>query len=312
MTTAFVFPGQGSQKVGMGRAWVDSSAAAAEVFRRADEVLGFSVSRLCFEGPEEKLQLTANTQPAILTTSVAILAAVAEIDIEPAVVAGHSLGEYSALVTAGSLSLEDALRLVRRRGELMQQAVPVGEGAMAAVLGLDSTAVSEVADDASSTSEICAVANFNSPVQTVLAGDAAAIDRAVVLAKERGARRAVLLPVSAPFHSPLMAPAREGLTPMLEETEFMDPKIPVVDNVDAVEPANGAAVRDALRRQIDSPVRWVESVERMQAHHGATRFVEIGPGTVLSGLIRRIVSDVEVISVSGPDSLEALESASAG
>ena len=312
MTTAFVFPGQGSQKVGMGRAWVDSSAAAAEVFRRADEVLGFSVSRLCFEGPEEKLQLTANTQPAILTTSVAILAAVAEIDIEPAVVAGHSLGEYSALVTAGSLSLEDALRLVRRRGELMQQAVPVGEGAMAAVLGLDSTAVSEVADDASSTSEICAVANFNSPVQTVLAGDAAAIDRAVVLAKERGARRAVLLPVSAPFHSPLMAPAREGLTPMLEETEFMDPKIPVVDNVDAVEPANGAAVRDALRRQIDSPVRWVESVERMQAHHGATRFVEIGPGAVLSGLIRRIVSDVEVISVSGPDSLEALESASAG
>jgi [acyl-carrier-protein] S-malonyltransferase len=296
----------------MGRDWVESSPAAAKVFQRADETLGFSVRDLCFEGPEDELQLTANTQPAILTTSVAILAGLAGTGIEPVVMAGHSLGEYSALVAAGSLTLEDALRLVRSRGELMQEAVPVGQGAMAAVLGLGSVAVAEVAVEASSGSEVCAVANYNSPVQTVLAGDAPAIDRAVVLAKERGARRAVILPVSAPFHSPLMAPAREGLTPMLAETEFLDPKIPIVDNVDAVEPTTGAAARDALRRQIDSPVRWVESVERMRTAHSVTRFVEVGPGAVLTGLIRRIVPDVEVISLSTPDNLEALEPASAG
>jgi [acyl-carrier-protein] S-malonyltransferase len=219
--------------------------------------------------------------------------------------AGHSLGEYSALVAAGSLELEDALRLVRRRGELMQDAVPVGEGAMAAVLGLEAEEVAEVAAQAAG-DDVCAVANLNSPVQTVLAGSAAAIDRAVVLAKERGARRAVPLPVSAPFHSPLMAPARERLTPMLEETPFEAPLPPVISNVDAREVATGAEARDGLRRQIDAPVRWVESVERMHVEHGVERFVEVGPGSVLCGLIRRIVPGVETISSADPSGLEGL------
>lgn len=306
MRTAFVFPGQGSQKIGMGAAWAESSPLAAEVFDRADETLGFPLSALCWQGPEEDLQLTANTQPAILTVSVAIFRALAERGIRPAVMAGHSLGEYSALVAAGCLSLEDALRLVRRRGELMQAAVPVGEGAMAAVLGLDAEAVADVAEQAAG-DDVCAVANLNSPIQTVLAGSAAAIDRAVELAKEHGARRAVRLAVSAPFHSPLMAPAREGLTPMLEETNFGSSTPPVVSNVDARETAGGAAARDALRRQIDSPVRWVESVVHMVQEHDIERFVEVGPGAVLCGLIRRIVPGVRTVSLSEPDNLSELE-----
>jgi [acyl-carrier-protein] S-malonyltransferase len=305
MKTAFVFPGQGSQKVGMGAAWADASPLVAEVFERADAALGVSISRLCWEGPEEDLQLTANTQPAILTVSVAIHRELAARGLEAAVMAGHSLGEYSALVAAGSLELEDALRLVRRRGELMQDAVPVGEGAMAAVLGLEAEEVAQVARQAAD-GDVCAVANLNSPVQTVLAGSAAAIDRAIALARERGARRAVQLPVSAPFHSPLMAPAREGLTPLLEATGFEPPVPPVVSNVDALEVATGAEARDGLRRQVDAPVRWVESVERMHAEHGVERFVEVGPGSVLCGLIRRIVPGVETISVAEPSGLEGL------
>ncbi len=306
VTTAFVFPGQGSQAVGMGKAWSDASDAAAAVFERADAALGFPLSRLCWEGPAEELNLTANTQPAMLTAAAAVLAALGERGIRASVVAGHSLGEYTALVAAGSLELEDALRLVRRRGELMQEAVPVGEGAMAAVLGLDPALVAEVAAEAAG-DEVCAVANLNSPVQTVLAGHAAAIDRAVALAGERGARRAVVLPVSAPFHSPLMAPAREGLTPMLEETAFADPTVPVISNVDASEVTTGDAAREALRRQIDSPVRWVESVERMHREHGVERFIEVGPGSVLTGLIRRIAKGAGTISLSGPETLESLD-----
>lgn len=309
MRTAFVFPGQGSQAVGMGRSWAERSDAAAEIFTRADEALGFALSRLCWEGPIEELNLTANTQPALLAASIAVLAALDELAIEPridpVVVAGHSLGEYSALVAAGSLELEDALALVRRRGQLMQEAVPVGAGAMAAVLGLDPAGAATLAAEAAG-DEVCAVANLNSPVQTVLAGHTGAIERAVAAAKGHGARRAVLLPVSAPFHSPLMAPAREGLTPLLEATAFADPRVPVVTNVDAAAVTSGKDAREALRRQIDSPVRWIESVETMRRDHGVERFVEIGPGSVLSGLVRRIVDGVEAVSVSEPGDLEAL------
>jgi len=309
MRTAFVFPGQGSQKVGMGAEWAELWPRAAQLFARADETLGQSISSLCWHGPEDELQLTANTQPALLTVSIAIHGELAARGIEPVAMAGHSLGEYSALVAAGCLEFDDALRLVRRRGELMQAAVPVGVGAMAAVLGLDAEAVTAIAAEAAE-EDVCAVANLNSPVQTVLAGSVAAIDRAVLLAREHGARRAVKLAVSAPFHSPLMAPAREGLTPMLEETAFAAPTVPVISNVDAQPLADGDAARDALRRQIDSPVRWVESIERMHRERGVERFVEVGSGAVLSGLIRRIVPGVETLTLSDPRNLEQLVAAS--
>lgn len=289
----------------MGRAWAERSDVAAAVFERADRVLGFPLSRLCWEGPEEELQLTVNTQPAILTVSVAVREVLAANGLEPCAVAGHSLGEYSALVAAGSLTLEDGLKLVRRRGELMQQAVPPGEGAMAAILGLEAEAVEAVAAEAAG-NEVCAVANYNSPVQTVLAGTTAAIERAVALAKERGARRAVPLAVSAPFHSPLMAPAREGLAPMLASTRIEAPVVPVVTNVDAREAVSGEAVRDALERQIDSPVRWVESIRRLAEKHAVERFVEVGPGNVLCGLVRRIVPDRETVSAADPSVLDEL------
>jgi [acyl-carrier-protein] S-malonyltransferase len=304
---AFVFPGQGSQKVGMGRVWADASAAARRAFEEADDALGFPLSQLCFEGPEEDLNLTANTQPALLATSVAVLRAFGELapELSPVAVAGHSLGEYSALVAAGTLDFADALRLVRRRGELMQEAVPVGVGAMAAIIGMDPEAIAGVAADAAQ-GEVCAVANLNGPGQTVIAGHKAAIDRAVALAKERGARKATLLAVSAPFHSPLMRPAREGMTPLLEATEFRDPKVPVVTNVDAAPATSGATARDALVRQIDGPVRWVESVLRMEEDLGVQAFVEVGPGNVLAGLTRRIVKAARTTAVSDPDHLRQL------
>ena len=308
MVTAFVFPGQGSQKVGMGQAWADQFAQARAAFDEADEVLGFELSRLCWEGPEEKLQLTANTQPAILTVSVAAWRAAADSGLAPEVVAGHSLGEYSALVAAGTLAFADALRLVRRRGELMQEAVPVGVGAMAAMIGLPAAEVERIAQEAAG-DEVCAVANYNAPIQTVVAGHRRAVERAVDLAKERGAKRALLLPVSAPFHCELMRPAREALTPLLEATEFHDPRVPVMTNVDAAPATTGAAARDALARQVDSPVRWVESIERMVADHGVERFVEIGPGAVLTGLMRRIARGTQAASLAEPDALAVLQAA---
>ncbi len=308
---AFVFPGQGSQSVGMGRAWAAGFEESRRAFEEADDVLGFALSRLCWEGPEGELQLTANTQPAILATSVAIHRVVAARGYEPAVVAGHSLGEYTALVAAGALAFADALELVRRRGELMQRAVPVDVGAMAAVLGLDAEQVAEVAAEAAG-DEVCVVANKNAPIQTVVAGHKAAVERAVALAAERGARRAVLLPVSAPFHSPLMRPAREGLTPSLEATTFSDPRMPVVTNVDAAPATTAAAVRDALVRQVDGPVRWVESVEWMAGAGGVGTFVEIGPGAVLSGLIRRTVQGPKALSVAEPAALDGALAALAG
>ena len=303
---AFVFPGQGSQKVGMGKDWADAFPTAAAVFVEADHVLGMPLSRLCWEGPAEQLQLTANLQPALLATSVAILRVLEEHEVCPAVVAGHSLGEYSALVAAKVLDLPDALRLVRRRGELMQEAVPVGQGAMAAVLGLAADQVAEAAAEASTEGETCTVANLNSPEQTVIAGHKAAVERAIPLLQARGAKRALMLPVSAPFHSPLMRPAREGLEPRLRATEFRDPVVPVVTNVDARPATSGDAARDALVRQIDAPVRWVESVLWMAEEAGVERFVEVGPGSVLCGLIKRIVAGSRPSSCGGPEGLQAL------
>lgn len=311
MSTALVFPGQGSQKVGMGRAWVERFPLARETFAEADEALGFALSRLCFEGPEPDLQLTANTQPAILAVSVAIWrVARAEGLVRDATVtmhAGHSLGEYSAHVAAGTLTFADALRLVRRRGELMQAAVPVGQGAMAAVLGADAAQVAALAAAAAAAvpGEVCVVANDNAPGQTVIAGHRAAVEQAIVLAKEYGARKAMLLPVSAPFHSPLMAPARAGLAPLLAATTFADPRPPVMVNVDATLVTTGEAAREALVRQVDGPVRWVESV-RVMADAGVTRCVELGPGAVLAGMIKRIVEGVAVVSVSEPEGLAVL------
>jgi [acyl-carrier-protein] S-malonyltransferase len=313
---ALVFPGQGSQKVGMGRAWAEAAAwaetakEARRTFEEADEALGFPLSRLCWEGPEEELGLTANTQPALLATSIAIHRALgsAGLQVEPAAVAGHSLGEYSALVAAGALGFADALRLVRRRGQLMQEAVPVGVGAMAALIGLDDQASAAVAADAANDgdTEVCVVANYNSPGQTVLAGHKAAIDRAVVLARERGARKATLLPVSAPFHSPLMRPARDGMAPALAAVGFRDPRVPVVTNVDAAPVATGEAARDALVRQIDSPVRWVESVRWMHESAGVQVFLEVGSGNVLTGLNRRIATGTVCTSLSDPEQLRKL------
>ncbi|HVT57238.1 MAG TPA: ACP S-malonyltransferase [Thermoanaerobaculia bacterium] len=310
---ALVFPGQGSQKVGMGRAWAVASPAARQTFAEADTVLGMALARLCWEGPESELNLTASTQPALLTVSVAIYRALEEGFAPgaapassggalplPVAMAGHSLGEYSALVAAGALDFGDALRLVRRRGELMQEAVPVGGGAMAAIIGLDAAAVAAIAADAAQ-GEVCAVANLNGPAQTVLAGHRQAIERAVDLARQRGARKATLLAVSAPFHSPLMRPARLGMAELLAKTVFDDPRVPVVTNVDAAPVTSGAAARDALIRQIDSPVRWVESVAWMAAQAGVESFVEVGPGNVLSGLNRRIATGVEAASVSEPE-----------
>ncbi len=304
---AFVFPGQGSQKVGMGRVWAEASAAARQTFEEADEALGFPLSQLCWEGPEEELNLTANTQPALVAAAIAVHRALGELapELRPVAVGGHSLGEYSALVAAGALGFGDALRLVRRRGQLMQEAVPVGVGAMAAIIGLDAAAIAGIAADAEQ-GEVCAVANYNGPGQTVIAGHKAAVDRAVVLAKERGARKATLLAVSAPFHSPLMRPAREGMAPLLAATEFRDPEVPVVTNVDAAPVTSGEAARDALVRQIDSPVRWLESVLLMEKDLGVEVFMEVGPGNVLSGLTRRIVQAARTTAVSDPAHLRQL------
>jgi [acyl-carrier-protein] S-malonyltransferase len=303
-TIAFLFPGQGSQKVGMGRVWADASPEARQTFEEADEALGFPLSRLCWEGPEEELNLTANTQPALVAAAVAVYRALGALapELKPIAMAGHSLGEYSALVAAGALGFADALRLVRRRGELMQEAVPVGQGAMAAIIGLDPEAIAALAADAAQ-GEICAVANLNGPAQTVIAGHKGAIDRAVALARERGARKATTLAVSAPFHSPLMRPAREGMSPLLLEAEFQDPRLPVVTNVDAAPVTTGDAARDALVRQIDSPVRWAESVQWMEEVAGVEAFVEVGPGNVLSGLTRRIARSARTTAVSDPDHL---------
>jgi [acyl-carrier-protein] S-malonyltransferase len=299
---ALLFPGQGSQFVGMGRKLYEESTAARAVFDEADAVLGFSVSRLCFEGPEEELKLTANTQPAILTHSVAALRALKERDPDRlrgvAFAAGHSLGEYSANIAAGSLSFAEALRLVHARGGFMQEAVGPGVGAMAAILGLAAEEVSRACEEAAQ-GEVVAPANFNSPEQTVIAGHAGAVERASEICRARGARRAIPLPVSAPFHCALMAPARDRMRPLLEKAQFQDSGWPVVTNEAAIPRARGGELRDALVRQIDSPVRWVESVRALR-REGVDRALEIGPGKVLAGLVKRIEKGIAVESYGGP------------
>src|ERR1044071_5208391 len=263
MSLALIFPGQGSQAPGMGRELAEAYAAAREVFEEADEALGFALSRLCFEGLAEELQLTENTQPAILATSVAALRAAEREGLpRPGFVAGHSLGEYSALVAAGALSLKDAVQTVRKRGRYMQEAVPVGAGAMAAVLGGEFEMIEAVCREAAHESEICSPANINSPGQIVIAGSAAAVERALPMLKERGAKRAIALKVSAPFHCALMLPAQERLAADLDRVEFKDLSVPLVTNVDAAVIRTGAEARASLVRQVSSPVRWRESVER--------------------------------------------------
>jgi [acyl-carrier-protein] S-malonyltransferase len=303
MSLAFVFPGQGAQAVGMGRALSEAFPESRAVYEEADAALGLALSRLCFGGPESELQLTANTQPALLATSVAALRPLVNRGVRPGWVAGHSLGEYSALVAAGAIGLADALRTVRRRGEYMQEAVPVGVGAMAAILGLDLPAVEAACREAAG-EEVVSPANVNSPGQVVIAGHAAAVERASALCRSRGAKRAVKLPVSAPFHCALMKPAQDRLAAELARVPFRDPEVPLVNNVDARVVRDGAACRDGLVRQVSGAVRWQESVEVL-AREGVDVFVEVGPGTVLSGLVRKIVRDARVLNVDSPESLAA-------
>jgi [acyl-carrier-protein] S-malonyltransferase len=306
---AYIFPGQGSQYAGMGRALAESFAAARAVFEEADEALGFRVSRLCFGGSAEELQLTENTQPAILTTSVAALRALeAEGFAPPSFVAGHSLGEYSALVAAGALSLTDAVRTVRARGRYMQEAVPVGTGAMAAILGADARMVEEACAEAAR-GEVCSPANLNSPKQTVIAGDAAAVDRAMEILKSRGVRKVVKLNVSAPFHCALMNQAQERLARDLEKIEFKDLSVPLVTNVDAKLNTNGAEARASLVRQVSSPVRWSESIELLTKEHGVETFVEVGAGKVLAGLVKQIAPGVRTLNVEDAAGVEAARGA---
>jgi [acyl-carrier-protein] S-malonyltransferase len=300
---AFVFPGQASQYPGMGKELAEKYAAAKSTFDEADKALGFSISRLCFEGTEDDLKLTANTQPAILTCSVAICRVLAEKGLEPDYVAGHSLGEYSALVAAGSLQFADAVRLVRKRGAYMQDAVPAGVGAMAAIMGLSHAVVADVCKRAAQ-GEVCAPANLNSPDQTVISGHAGAVKRAVELASQAGAKRAVILPVSAPFHSALMMPMQQNLEQDLRGAEFSDLRVPLVTNVDADTTTGGSEAREALIRQVSMPVRWEESV-RMLIDEGVNTFVEVGPGRVLTGLLRQIERSVAALNVEDEKSLAA-------
>jgi len=301
---AAMFPGQGAQHPGMGRALASESEAAASAFSEADRALEIGLSAICFSGSEADLARTEVTQPAILATSVAAFRAFRERGGGmPVAVAGHSLGEYSAHVVAGTLSLADALRSVRRRGRFMQEAVPEGEGAMAAILGLDRETVTRVCAEAAR-GEVVACANFNGPGQVVIAGSAAAVVRASEAALAAGAKRAVPLQVSAPFHCSLMEPAARRLAPVLEAVPFRDPAVPVYTNVDAEPVTSGAAAREALVRQVASAVRWDDLVVKM-AEDGATTFVEFGPGKVLAGLVRRLRKDATVLSVGDPDGVAA-------
>jgi len=300
---AFVFPGQASQYAGMGKELAEKYPAARAVFDEADKALGISVSKLCFEGTEDELKLTANTQPCILTVSVAAYRVLADKGITPDYVAGHSLGEYAALVAAGSLKFADAVKLVHKRGAYMQDAVPAGQGAMAAIMGLSPTVVLGVCKRAAE-GEICAPANLNSSEQTVISGHAGAVKRAVEIASQSGAKRAVILAVSAPFHSALMMPAQEKLEKDLKAVPFGELQVPLVTNVDADTIRSGEEARSALVRQVSMPVRWEESM-RMLLDEGVNTFVEVGPGRVLTGLMRQIERSVASLNVEDEKSLQA-------
>jgi len=305
-----VFPGQGSQYPGMGKDLAEKYPTAKEVFDQANAALGFSISDLCFNGPAEDLKLTANTQPSILAVSAAAHAALLSMGLRPDFVAGHSLGEYSALVAAGAMSIAEAAPLVRKRGTYMQEAVPVGTGAMAAILGAELELIETACKEAAN-GEVCSPANLNSPGQIVIAGNQGAVERAVELLKSRGVRRAVMLPVSAPFHCALMRPAQERLTEDLNRIRFNPLTCPLVNNVDAQIVTDGDVARDALVRQVTAPVRWEESIRRLIAE-GVTRFVEVGPGRVLCGLIRQIDKQVTTMNVEDEATLLAAVEALSG
>jgi [acyl-carrier-protein] S-malonyltransferase len=300
---AFLFPGQASQYPGMGKDLAANFPESRAVFDEADAALGFSISQLCFDGSEEALKLTENTQPAILTVSVAAYRALASRGIEPDFAAGHSLGEYSALVAAGALEFSDAVKLVRQRGRYMQEAVPAGEGAMAAILGLSPADVAEVCKKAAG-GEVLSPANLNSPEQTVIAGGAAAVKRAVETASQSGAKRAVILSVSAPFHCAMLMPAQQRLEPDLRAAKFSDLRFPLVTNADAEAITSGDEARESLIRQVTMPVRWLESVREM-IEQGVNIFVEVGPGKVLSGLLRQIDRSVRCFNTEDAASLQA-------
>lgn len=305
---AYIFPGQGSQAIGMGKDLADNFPAAKKVFEEADEALGFSLSGLCWAGNEEELALTQNTQPAILTTSIAAFRAMESEGFPmPDYVAGHSLGEYSALVAAGALSFGDAVKTVRNRGKYMQEAVPVGIGAMAAILGLDLDGIEAGCAEAAQ-GQVCSAANINSPGQIVIAGNTKAIDRACQILKEKGAKRAIKLNVSAPFHCALMMPAQEKLAADLENIGYTDLRFPIVQNVDAEFNSESGNVKDALTRQVSSPVRWLQSVEKLIAN-GVDTFVEVGAGKVLSGLVKQINRDVRIMNIENSESLRATQAA---
>ena len=300
---AFVFPGQGSQYPGMGKDVAQEFAEAGEVFAQADRVLGFSLSRVCFEGPEAELQLTETTQPAVLATSIALFRILEKQQRLPDFVAGHSLGEYSALVAAGGLDFQDAVRLVRQRGRFMQEAVPVGEGAMAAVLGLKGPVIEAICREVAQ-NEVVSPANINSADQIVISGHRRAVERAGDLARSRGARRVLSLPVSAPFHCELMKPAEERLAEVIQEIPFHDLKIPLVNNVRAQQVTRGEEAREGLVRQVTSAVLWCDCVKQL-VRAGVSTFVEVGPGKVLKSLIRRIAPSVQTLSIGNREQLEA-------
>ena len=310
---AFVFPGQGAQKVGMGQSLANAFPVCRDVFAEADAALGESLSTMCFEGPAESLQMTENTQPAILAMSVAVLRLLESRGIHASFAAGHSLGEYSAHVAAGTFSFADALRTVRRRGRYMQEAVPSGEGAMAAILGLDADAVARACSETMTamSGRVVFPANLNGPGQVVIAGHADAVAQASERAKALGAKRAIPLAVSAPFHCALMKPAEDRLAPELKQLTTSNPAFPVIANVDAEPKRDARAAIDALIHQVSSPVRWEDVVKRLVAE-GATTFVEVGPGSVLAGLIRKIDRSVQVMSVEDEKGLEAAVSQLAG